>query len=101
MEMASRMSRVVLKASPERQLAAGMPKITMPSLSSSHPRRRVFARLDEFESSAMIWVSAPAGYGKTTAISGYLRDRRRPVVWYQCDEGDGDIASFFHYVTIA
>jgi LuxR family transcriptional regulator, maltose regulon positive regulatory protein len=90
-----------LKVSPAQQLAGGISKITMPSLSTSHPRRRLFARLDEFESFAVIWISAPPGYGKTTAISGYLRDRRRPSVWYQCDEGDGDVASFFHYVTLA
>ena len=90
-----------LKVSSAGQLASGMPKITMPSPSASHPRRQLFARLDEFESFAVIWISAPAGYGKTTAISGYLRGRRRPAVWYQCDEGDADVASFFHYVTLA
>jgi LuxR family transcriptional regulator, maltose regulon positive regulatory protein len=90
-----------LKVSPSGQLVSGMPKITMPSLFSSHPRRRLFARLNKLESFPLIWISAPAGYGKTTAINAYLRDRRRPVVWYQCDEGDGDVGSFFHYVTLA
>jgi ATP/maltotriose-dependent transcriptional regulator MalT/DNA-binding SARP family transcriptional activator len=86
---------------PDGQIAGGMPKITMPSISASYPRQRLFARLDEFEAFGVIWISAPAGYGKTTAISGYLRSRCWPVIWYQCDEGDGDVASFFHYVTLA
>jgi LuxR family transcriptional regulator, maltose regulon positive regulatory protein len=92
---------VVLGESPNGQLAGAMPKITMPSLSSSYPRQCLFTRLDKFESFAVVWISAPAGYGKTTAISGYLRSRCRPAIWYQCDEGDGDVASFFHYVTLA
>jgi LuxR family transcriptional regulator, maltose regulon positive regulatory protein len=86
---------------PATRPAGGMPKITMPSLSASEPRRRLFARLDEFAPFALIWVSAPAGYGKTTAVSDYLRARLRTTVWYQCDEGDADVASFFHYMTIA
>ncbi|HTV51620.1 MAG TPA: hypothetical protein VME21_10540, partial [Steroidobacteraceae bacterium] len=73
----------------------------MPLLSSSYPRRRCFARLDAFRTSGIIWVSAPAGYGKTTLISAYVCGRHRPAVWYQCDEGDADIASFFHYVALA
>lgn len=91
----------VLGAPSDRRPPAGMPKITMPSTCSSLPRRQLFARLDEFEPFALIWISAPAGYGKTTVIADYLRERRRPAAWYQCDEGDADIASFFHYVALA
>jgi LuxR family maltose regulon positive regulatory protein len=79
----------------------GMPKITMPSMPKSYRRQQVFARLNHLASCALIWVSAPAGYGKTTAASGYLRDTHRPTVWYQCDEDDADIGSFFHYLTLA
>jgi DNA-binding SARP family transcriptional activator len=78
-----------------------MPKITMPSMPKGYPRQQVFARLDHLASCALIWISAPAGYGKTTAVSSYLRDRRRPTIWYQCDEDDADIGSFFHYLTLA
>jgi LuxR family transcriptional regulator, maltose regulon positive regulatory protein len=80
---------------------AGMPKITMPCMPTSYPRQQVFTRLDHLAACALIWISAPAGYGKTTAASGYLRERRWPTIWYQCDEDDADIGSFFHYLTLA
>lgn len=46
--------------------------------------------------SGICWLAAPAGYGKTTALADYLRGRSRPLVWYRVDEGDRDVASFFH-----
>jgi ATP/maltotriose-dependent transcriptional regulator MalT/DNA-binding SARP family transcriptional activator len=79
----------------------GMPKITMPSMPKCYLRQRVFARLNHLASCGLIWISAPAGYGKTTAASSYLRDSRRPTIWYQCDEDDADIGSFFHYLALA
>jgi LuxR family maltose regulon positive regulatory protein len=81
--------------------AGSMPKITMPSMPKSYRRQRLFARLNDLTSCALIWVSAPAGYGKTTAASSFLRDSHRPTVWYQCDEDDADVGSFFHYLTLA
>ena len=81
--------------------AGGMPKITMPSMPTSYLRHQVFARLNHLASCALIWISAPAGYGKTTAASSYLRDSCRPTIWYQCDADDADIGSFFHYLTLA
>src|SRR5579862_8745441 len=74
-------------------------KITMPSVTQSLPREALFSRLDE-QSNRLIWLTAPAGYGKTTSVSTYLRARGRPAVWYQCDDGDADIASFFHYLSL-
>ena len=47
------------------------------------------------------WVSAPAGSGKTTLVASYLAVRKFPFLWYQVDESDADIASFFHYMGIA
>src|SRR5262245_52345524 len=47
------------------------------------------------------WITAPAGYGKTIAITDYLQKKAVPYVWYRVDEGDQDIASFFHYMTLS
>jgi DNA-binding SARP family transcriptional activator len=44
------------------------------------------------------WIAAPAGYGKTTAMLDYLQKKPAPHVWYRVDEGDQDIASFFHHI---
>jgi DNA-binding SARP family transcriptional activator len=80
---------------------AGMRKITMPSMPTSYPLTARYRRLDQLQACSLLWVAAPAGYGKSTLLSGYLRLRRRPAAWYQCDEGDADIASFFHFVSLA
>jgi DNA-binding SARP family transcriptional activator len=49
----------------------------------------------------LIWVGAPAGYGKTWVVASWLQSRALTAIWYQCDEGDVDIASFFHFLTRA
>ncbi len=43
-------------------------------------------------------VSGPPGAGKTTLVADYLVVRRLRHLWYQLDEGDGDIATFFYYL---
>lgn len=80
---------------------AALPKITTPDMSSCVPRPVLFACFDAHASVPLLWISAPAGYGKTTAVSSYLRTRHRPTGWYHCDEGDEDVASFFHYAALA
>lgn len=64
-------------------------------------RKRLFKLLDEARNYPVIWITAPPGAGKTTLISTYLEQKKLPCLWYQVDEGDGDIASFFHYMGIA
>jgi two-component SAPR family response regulator len=49
----------------------------------------------------VIWLSAPAGSGKTTLIASYLTERKLKSLWYQVDEGDSDIATFFYYMRLA
>ena len=96
-----RIGGMMVETALNRTTFGGLSKCTMPCMSSSQPRPRIFARLDQMKSAALVWVSAPAGYGKTTVVSSYLRVRHRPTAWYQCDEGDADIASLFHYLTLA
>ena len=40
----------------------------------------------------------PPGAGKTTLIASYLSARRLQSLWYQVDEGDEDLATFFYYL---
>lgn len=61
-------------------------------------RPRILDAIDQGLRDGCCWVAAPAGYGKTTAAVDYLRDRREPHLWYRVDEGDDDIASFFHFL---
>ncbi len=49
----------------------------------------------------MIWITGPAGSGKTTLVSSYLDTNKLPCLWYQVDEGDSDIATFFSFMGMA
>ncbi len=49
----------------------------------------------------MVWMSAPAGSGKTTLVASYLDARKLPCIWYQLDAGDADPATFFYYLGLA
>jgi DNA-binding SARP family transcriptional activator len=64
-------------------------------------RKRLFGLLDAAMRRPVVWVSSPAGSGKTTLVSTYLESRGRPCIWYQCDEGDSDPATFFYYMGLA
>ena len=47
------------------------------------------------------WVAGPPGSGKTTLVASYLDTRKIPYLWYQVDDGDADIATFFYYMGMA
>ncbi len=74
-------------------------KISAPSIGDWLPRERLFRWLDENrERYRVIWVSAPAGSGKTYLIASYLAARELSGLWYQVDEGDADAASFVYFL---
>ncbi len=77
---------------------ASLAKVTRPSLSRVSFRRRLFALLDRGRRSSIVWVTGPPGSGKTTLVGSYLDARHLPHIWYQLDEGDADLATFFYYL---
>lgn len=76
-------------------------KISRPRLRKVYERARLFQRLEELRSCPATWIEGPAGSGKTTLIASYLDARELPCLWYQVDEGDEDVASFFYYLGLA
>ena len=58
------------------------------------PRPHVHERLTGGQGRSLMLVCAPAGFGKTTALAGWLQDVQRPWVWVSLDELDDDFASF-------
>jgi LuxR family maltose regulon positive regulatory protein len=46
-------------------------------------------------------ISAPAGFGKTTLISGWVAGCERPAAWLSLDEGDSDPTRFLSYLVAA
>jgi len=76
-------------------------KITCPAPRGVMERARLFRRLDAGRRHPLVWVSGPAGSGKTTLVSSYLERRPLSTRWYQLDAGDADPATFFHYLGLA
>lgn len=81
--------------------AISFAKITRPSAEGILPRRRLFQLLDRARHRPILWVSGPPGSGKTSLVASYLDSRKLPCLWYQVDEGDSDIATFFYYMGLA
>ncbi len=46
-------------------------------------------------------LSAPAGYGKTTLVSVWVRQQTLPAGWVTLDEGDNDTGRFLAYLITA
>jgi ATP/maltotriose-dependent transcriptional regulator MalT/DNA-binding SARP family transcriptional activator len=78
-----------------------MRKITRPQSTGVFSRERLFGLLDRASTSQLIWISSPAGSGKTTLANSYVEARGLPCLWYQVDQGDSDLATFFYYMGLA
>ncbi|MEW6585268.1 MAG: BTAD domain-containing putative transcriptional regulator [Nitrospirota bacterium] len=76
-------------------------KITRPDTRGIIPRQRLFQELDNMEDAPVVWITGLPGCGKTVLAASYLKARRKPCLWYQIDEGDSDIATFFYYMGAA
>jgi DNA-binding SARP family transcriptional activator len=76
-------------------------KLTRPILPGVFSRNRLFDTLDQLRERPVVWVSGPAGAGKTTLVSSYIETRKIPCLWYQIDQRDNDPAAFFYYLSQA
>jgi LuxR family maltose regulon positive regulatory protein len=77
------------------------------------PRPRITERLSVGMAGKLTLITAPAGFGKTTAVSAWLHPQAEAgvghafvvhpdrVVWVSLDEADNDAASFWAYVLTA
>jgi LuxR family maltose regulon positive regulatory protein len=65
------------------------------------PRPRLFEQMDQGLDKALILIAAPAGYGKTTLVSGWLRESKIPSAWLSLDEDDNDPIRFLQYFITA
>lgn len=73
-------------------------KLSAPRQVRTAQRPRVHELIEDALRAGVCWLAAPAGYGKTTAVVDYLHSTKAPYVWYRVDEGDQDIARFYHYL---
>ena len=87
------------QARPSRPIP--LAKLTWPRLPAVLLRPRLFRLLDRARRQPVVWITAPPGYGKSTLVASYLKTRKLKTLWYQVDEGDADVATFFHYLGLA
>ena len=67
-------------------------------------RPRLSALFDRILGRRLTLVSAPAGYGKTTLVAGWvqiLQHRDIPVAWVSLDQADNEPGRFWTYVATA
>ncbi len=64
-------------------------------------RPRLIKQLNSGLHCKLTLVSASAGFGKTTLVSDWLADIKRPVAWLSLDDGDSDFSRFLTYVISA
>ena len=61
-------------------------------------RSELFEKLNSGLNRKLILVSAPAGYGKTSLLSDWIKQNKIPVAWLSLDNGDNDPAVFLNYI---
>jgi LuxR family maltose regulon positive regulatory protein len=64
-------------------------------------RPHLYASLDAGLKGKLTLVSAPAGFGKSTTVSEWIRDRGHPAAWLSLDKNDNDQSRFLIYLIAA
>lgn len=84
--------------SPERNEPLLRTKLFVPPVRSHRvTRSRLFEQVNSGLDKALILISAPAGYGKTTLVSSWLEETDLPSTWLSLDEDDNDPIRFLQY----
>ncbi|MGD8553732.1 MAG: hypothetical protein PVG02_08725, partial [Anaerolineales bacterium] len=76
-------------------------KIQIPPLAPTFvPRQRLYERLDAALQpiKRLTLISAPAGYGKTSLASAWIKERNIPAAWIALNEQDNDPVRFGDYL---
>ena len=72
-----------------------------PIRSNQIARTRLSELIDRGLDRAILLVSAPAGYGKSTLVSNWLKEKNIPSAWLSLDAGDNDPVRFLQYLVAA
>ncbi|USK29900.1 hypothetical protein LIT32_07260 [Bacillus sp. CMF21] len=76
-------------------------KIKIPSPHNYFVRKRLYSYLDKHSSASLFLINCDAGYGKTSLVSGYVRHKKVPAVWYHLDADDQEAHIFLSYLKTA
>jgi LuxR family maltose regulon positive regulatory protein len=64
-------------------------------------RPRLIEQLNAGLHRKLMLISAPAGFGKTTLVSGWIRHTGLPIAWLFLDKDDNDLTRFLSYLIAA
>ncbi len=64
-------------------------------------RKKVEKKLKLLQNYKVFLVSAPAGYGKTTAVASFLVQQEVKYAWFSIDAADNDPVRFWRYMIAA
>ena len=76
-------------------------KIICPNFSGILARERLFELIHLEQGRLVKWIQGPPGSGKTTLVADYLKTNQGRHIWYQIDETDSDLSSFYYYLGLA
>ena len=74
-------------------------KLQVPTPTGLLHRSRLCHAISQGLERKLTLISAPAGYGKTSALVDFAQYTSVPVCWYTVDERDRDLSLFIRYVT--
>lgn len=79
-----------------------MTKLYIPELRPTNiPRAHLLEKLSGGLHRKLSFISAPAGFGKTTLVSEWVRTVGRSVAWFSLDARDNDLTRFLIYLCTA
>lgn len=70
----------------------------IPRTPNTLARQDLFDLLDAYAGYRVVLVTAPPGYGKTTLIADFLRQRGVPAAWHTLDDRDRDLPGLYQNV---
>ncbi|MFK2825746.1 tetratricopeptide repeat protein [Bacillus sp. B190/17] len=73
-------------------------KLRIPNYSPSLKRDRLFSYLEKRHEASIIEITSESGYGKTTLVSSYIREKNIPAVWYELESSDRYAHVFLTYL---
>jgi len=83
---------------PVSELTLVRSKLLVPSPAGLLHRPQVCRTIERGLECKLTIVSAPAGYGKTSALVNFAQHSPMPVCWYTADERDRDLGVFIEYL---
>ncbi len=96
--------RQLISPDVQEQSAAGLlsTKIRIPRLRPDLlARPHLFEKLEAATGYDLTLVSTPAGFGKTTLLSGWARSTQKKVAWFSLDQEDNDPIRFWRHLIMS